>query len=335
MLMKFDGGKFIDEVMVKAQLAACLEVSGYPKPGNVHRLRDFPDTRFEHFIAGSIAIGPAIRFSASSGIRAGLNEIDLNDISIGSLIKRAVLNVNCFHSGGNTHFGMITLFIPLAASAGMCFAKWRSLSEVKLRTSFIEIVKSTTIRDALDFCEALRIAGVGGLGKLSNSSLPDVNSSDVKNRIVSENITLYDLLDFSSSWDLVASEFVNGLETVFSVGYPSFLEFYEEYNDINIAIVHSFLKLLSIKPDTFIARKFGLKFSSDIVEALSIGLNFSRNISLRAQRILDLGGLTSSDGRRELFKLDDELANAGLNPGSTADVLATSLFAALLLGFKL
>ncbi|MCC7562823.1 MAG: triphosphoribosyl-dephospho-CoA synthase [Methanobrevibacter arboriphilus] len=33
-----------------AQISSVLEVSGYPKPGNVHRTRDFHDMVFEDFI---------------------------------------------------------------------------------------------------------------------------------------------------------------------------------------------------------------------------------------------------------------------------------------------
>ena len=32
------------------QLAMLLELSAYPKPGNVHRTRNFNDLRFEHFL---------------------------------------------------------------------------------------------------------------------------------------------------------------------------------------------------------------------------------------------------------------------------------------------
>jgi triphosphoribosyl-dephospho-CoA synthase len=56
-----------------AQLAALLEVSAYPKPGNVHRLHDFPTTKYEHFLAGSVAISPSINKVAQTGfeIKAG------------------------------------------------------------------------------------------------------------------------------------------------------------------------------------------------------------------------------------------------------------------------
>ena len=39
-----------------AQIASALEVSGYPKPGNVHRTRDFEDMEFEDFVISGIVI---------------------------------------------------------------------------------------------------------------------------------------------------------------------------------------------------------------------------------------------------------------------------------------
>ncbi|MFW5974397.1 MAG: triphosphoribosyl-dephospho-CoA synthase, partial [Natrialbaceae archaeon] len=37
-----------------AQLALLLEVSSTPKPGNVDRKREYPDLRFEQFMAGAV-----------------------------------------------------------------------------------------------------------------------------------------------------------------------------------------------------------------------------------------------------------------------------------------
>jgi len=36
---------------------------------------DFVDTRFEHFIAGAIALGPAVREAAFQGVKAGLGNL--------------------------------------------------------------------------------------------------------------------------------------------------------------------------------------------------------------------------------------------------------------------
>ena len=50
-----------NEIAKIAQIASALEVSGYPKPGNVHRTRDFDDMEFEDFVISGIVIGDTIR----------------------------------------------------------------------------------------------------------------------------------------------------------------------------------------------------------------------------------------------------------------------------------
>ena len=45
------------EIAKIAQIASALEVSGYPKPGNVHRTRDYDDMVFEDFVISGIVIG--------------------------------------------------------------------------------------------------------------------------------------------------------------------------------------------------------------------------------------------------------------------------------------
>lgn len=42
--------KSIDDLARCLSLASLLELAGWPKPGNVHRTRDFENTRFEHFL---------------------------------------------------------------------------------------------------------------------------------------------------------------------------------------------------------------------------------------------------------------------------------------------
>lgn len=50
-----------------AQIASVLEVSGYPKPGNVHRTRDFDDMVYEDFLVSGIVIGDTMRLAARRG----------------------------------------------------------------------------------------------------------------------------------------------------------------------------------------------------------------------------------------------------------------------------
>jgi len=72
-----------DYVSRCASLAALMEVSAYPKPGNVHRTRDLPDTRFEHFLAGAVAIGPDMRELAMRGVDAVSGELGWDKVGVG------------------------------------------------------------------------------------------------------------------------------------------------------------------------------------------------------------------------------------------------------------
>ena len=52
-----------------AQIASVLEVSGYPKPGNVHRTQDFEDMIFEDFLISGIVIGDVMKKAAAKGAK--------------------------------------------------------------------------------------------------------------------------------------------------------------------------------------------------------------------------------------------------------------------------
>ena len=51
------------------ELAILFEVSGYPKPGNIHRTADFSETTFEHYLASAVAIEPSFRKAAEQGTK--------------------------------------------------------------------------------------------------------------------------------------------------------------------------------------------------------------------------------------------------------------------------
>ncbi|HDJ66978.1 MAG TPA: ATP--dephospho-CoA triphosphoribosyl transferase CitG [Nitrososphaeria archaeon] len=328
--MKFK--EIADNIMLAGQIAAALEVSGYPKPGNVHRMSDQRESRFEHFIVGSISIGPSLRKAAYRGALAALHKINLSEIGLGSLILEAARSVKSWHRGGNTHTGIILLFIPMASSASMSIIRYNDVDVHSFRRYFMEIMKATTVKDAIDACTAIVMSQSENLGRVDNA--PDLSSPNFKEKIIEANSTLWDLMEISSRWDIIASELINALELTLTVGYPTFIRVYGETEDINTATVHTFLELLSRVPDTLIARKVGLKYTQEISKAVPIGLKEAERISREARKILELGGLTTDDGTRALKALDQELKAKDLNPGSTADLTAASIFYAMLSGFR-
>jgi len=238
---------------------------------------------------------------------------------------------------GIPHLGICLLFIPLSAAAAKTYMEENEISIPKLRKNFMEIMNTTTALDTINVYEAIRIAGTPkDLGEVKEGRFPDIYDKNFRRKILEGDIRLIEVMIESSSYDTVAKELSNGIEISAELGFKELMEVYWQTKDINIAIVHTFLKILSEYPDTFIARKIGVKKVSDIKRAVEIGIKETKWISETAREILDLGGLTTEEGRMKLWKFDDELQRLGddYNPGTTADLTATSIMIALLMGLK-
>lgn len=300
------------------QLAVLLEASAYPKPGNVHRTADFKETRYEHFLASAVALAPSFRNAAQKGVLASQGKINLDELEIGKIIKDAVEQVKTWQSGGNTLLGTVILLSPIAAAAGITLNK-KPFSISRLRRNIRFIVESTTPMDAVNVYNAISVAEPGGLGKAPRLDVADPAS---KQKILRNNVTLFDVFKISSSWDSISSEWVNNYSITFDLGYPYFVNMLEKTNDVNIATVHTFLKILSEVPDTLVARK--------------LGSAKAKEISIQAKQVLEAGALTTRKGREKLFQFDDKLRDAKhwLNPGTTADLTSAVLAVAVLDGYR-
>src|SRR3989304_7786383 len=103
-----------DHVSKCLQLAILLEVSAYPKPGNVHRTSNFQETGYEHFLASAVALSPYFRYVAEQGVKVFDNTITLSQIGIGKTVRNAVADVLAWQHGGNTLLGAVILLTPLA-----------------------------------------------------------------------------------------------------------------------------------------------------------------------------------------------------------------------------
>ena len=329
--------KLIEHIMLSAQLAAILEVSGWPKPGNVHRTRDHSDTRYEHFLVGSVTLGSSVESTALKGMMVAKRRLDISRIGIGKFVKKAVSDIEDSHHGGNTHLGVCLLFIPLSASAAKTYIETGEISSNILQNNVIEVMRSTTPQDAAAVYEAIAlVSSPHELGRINNKRAPDLNDKQAIRKILERELTLFDIMKEASSYDTVARELTTGMETSFGIGQKELIETFNSTNDINIAIVHTFLRILSKIPDTFIARKVGLKKVSAIKKAVEIGIRETIWISEAAKHVLNLGGLTTEKGTASLWEFDRKMQELGkdYSPGTTADLTAAALFIALLCGLK-
>jgi len=301
------------------QLAILFEVSA-DKPGNVNLITGFEGTHYEHFLASAVAVTPWFELAAERGVAVSYGEININDVGVGRIIRDCVLDVNAWQNGGNTLLGTVILLSPIAVAAGMTSTVKEKVFEIqRLRKNLKLVVESTTPEDAVNVYEAIKIANPSGLGKAPEL---DVNDPGSVNRIVKEDISLYQVFQMASAYDKVCSEWVSNYPITFEVAYPYLMKQIRETTDLNTAIIHTFLKVLAEHPDTFIARK--------------VGIEKAKEVSVKASEILEFGGLVTLKGKEILREFDKELRKSSnlLNPGTTADIIAAALTLCVLGGYR-
>ena len=300
------------------ELAMLLEVTA-AKPGNVNLTVGFEGTRVEHFLASAVAAESSFEEAAHHGIAVQDKKLSVSDVGMGQIIKECAADINAWQKGGNTLLGSVMLLVPIAVAAGMTPTEENfGFDFSRLRENLKLAVESTTAEDAVHLYEAIDVAKPSGLG-----GAPDLDVTDPasKTRILKENVSLYEVCKIAAGYDDICSEWVNNYPITFDLAYP-YLTAQLKHGDLNTAVVHTFLKVLSEHPDTFIARK--------------VGAEKARKISLDAKKVLELGGLETPAGRKSNIELDRRLRESRnlLNPGTTADITAAALALCTLSGYR-
>jgi triphosphoribosyl-dephospho-CoA synthase len=264
------------DVAAAAQVACLLEVSA-PKPGNVSPDRHFHDTSYEDFLVSAVAIGRALE---SAGERP-----------LGATIRLAI-EATVRWTSRNTNLGIVLLLAPLARAACQ--------GGGSLRTGVRRVLAETTVADAADVYEAIRLARPGGLG---TAAAEDVAGAPT--------VTLTQAMGLAADRDSVAREYATGFAATFEIGAPAVRDARGRRLRWSDAAVHAYLALLAALPDTLIARKLG---------------------RAEAERISRLAAEVRRGGPRELAAFDAELRDARntRNPGTTADLTCAALFAVIL-----
>ncbi|MDR2944563.1 MAG: triphosphoribosyl-dephospho-CoA synthase [Methanosarcinales archaeon] len=319
-----------EEIAASAALSMVLEASSYPKPGNVHRLSDFEDTSFEHFLASALSAQSVFLKSAAVSEKE-------ETFSFGPLFQEAVFKSRSAQSGGNTHFGTLILLLPLAAAAGSILKERKNENLKKKRREKItqkasEICKTTTAKDAILFYETFSTLSipVQKTEKKQKDHDFDLKSAAAVDKIKSENISLFELMIMGAGRDMVAAEWVNGFDKSrrFARKLWKNKARFEAHPEkcfgsvINSAVVYTFLEAMAAYPDTFIAAK------SDEQTALKV--------QKKAMKILKK---SKSKNLKKIMpdiqKLDKKLRKKKLNPGSLADITAAGIFIGLAEGLKI
>ena len=296
-----------------AQLALLLEVAGTPKPGNVDRERDFPDLRFEHFLAGAVGAGAGLR-AAEDGA------------PVGEAFERAVAGMSQ-QGGGNTQFGALLLLVPLVRAASASVDADADASEADANTDadanagegeneratlsrerVARVVEETTAEDAASFYRAFDHADVYVDDPPDDAEELDVRrGSDAIPAVEEQGVTLYEVMELGADEDGVAYEWTTRFERTFWAAD----RLAELEGPASGKAARVYLELLGREPDTLVAKRHGRKVAE--------------SVRVRAQEALE-GGPDVIEAFAESLVAD------GVNPGTTADIAAAGLFVALARG---
>lgn len=215
--------------------------------------------------------------------------------SVGATVLQAITATREVVSS-NTNLGMVLLLAPLA----------KVPRPYPLRAGIETVLDTLTIEDSRQVYEAIRLAKPGGLGTRP--------SQDLRRE---PTLPLREVMALAQDDDLIARQYADGFAEVLDEGVPALKDGIDRCKCLENAIIFCQLFLLGAYPDSLIARKRGF--------------HEAHQASLLAQEVLYAGWPKSAPGRAAFDELDSWLRaiRNTRNPGTTADLVTASLFAAL------
>jgi len=234
--------------------------------------------------------------AGATGARAGLDQLALGS-PLGEGLESAVAGM-ASAAGTNTQFGSLLLLAPLVRVA----ASDRTLTPAT--TS--DVVEETTVDDAASFYRCFDHVDVRVDDPPAEMEPLDVRrGADAVPTVRERGLTLEDVMASAANRDGIAAEWTHEFERTFTAaewlaerGGPS--------SDC-AASVH--LQLLAEEPDTLVATKHD---------------------QATAESVRDRAAAIDPDDRASVRAFAEELVERGINPGTTADVLAGGLFVAMI-----
>jgi triphosphoribosyl-dephospho-CoA synthase len=216
---------------------------------------------------------------------------------VGELIADGV-SATARVTDANTNLGIVLLLAPLVR------AQATRQADESLRSATERILAGLDVDDAAAAFASIVAAQPGGLG--------EVPAHDVR---APARVSLREAMAAAAHRDSIASEYATGYVIVFDTGLPLLAEALGGGARTLDAIVSLHIGLLASRPDTLIERKAGAAAAQAVTAAAR---------EVRA-------------GSRTLASFDASLRGPDhrLNPGTTADLVAATLLAALLTGVTL
>ncbi|GGM59515.1 triphosphoribosyl-dephospho-CoA synthase [Halarchaeum rubridurum] len=204
----------------------------------------------------------------------------------------------------NTQFGALLLLVPLVAAAAT-----GDDGEVT-PAAVADVIDATTVEDAAGFYRAFEHVDVRVGAPPDDCDALDVRRGrDAIPALRSRELTLAEAVTAGAPTDGVAREWADGFERTFDAAEA----LRTGTAPLPERVSRTFLRLLAADPDGLVAARHG-----DAV----------------AERVSDRAAALADADRSVIDAWADDLVDAGINPGTTADVVAAALFVALSRGVR-
>ena len=283
---------------------ACLLEATARKAGNVHPAAPFDDLDYADFVDAAQAVAEPLS--------------QTREIGLGRAILGAMQATRAARVRSNANLGIVLLLAPLAAVP----------DGVSLYEGLRDVLSRTTVEDAECVYEAIRIARPSGLGRAESQ---DVNDSPT--------VTLRDAMALAAGRDRIAEQYATDFDYVLNTTLPwlchdwpwlglcplSIFGRTGMRDEVPIApwesaIIKLQLRLMADAPDSLIVRK--------------CGETAGEQVRRRAVEMLELDWPHALQSWGRFDELDCWLRADGhrRNPGTTADLIAATLFAVMRAG---
>lgn len=220
---------------------------------------------------------------------AASSVIALPVLTVGQRIRRAI-DATWDAVGCNTNLGIVLLAAPLVQS---------TLHRKPLK----KVLEELTQADAVDAFHAILRASPAGLGASPRHDVREPPQT-----------TLLEAMREAAPRDRIAWQYANAYEDVLGFGVVRYREAMAKWDNESWAVTAAFLGFMAHFVDTHVVRKFGM----EVAGSLRLEARQHEDAFLRCENPKNYLG--------ELLRFDKKLKQAGLNPGTSADLTVASIF---------
>lgn len=198
----------------------------------------------------------------------------------------------------NTNLGIILLAGPIVQAK-------LQLPQLAIRPALSEVLRHTTVADAEAVYQGIRLVKPAGMG--------DHSRHDVRHKA---DICLLEAMQIASAYDKVAYQYTSQYADMFEHALPLYLECCQRWARSAWALTAVYLFWMAHWPDSHIARKYGLQQAITIQQQAD---SHFKELMRQHNPKLSMAALLA---------WDKALKNAGINPGTSADLTVTTVLLA-------